>query len=76
MKARGVKVLLCGERPDLLERFQRARLTDRLDPTQLFVEQPVRQTSTTLALRHAYGLIPERCSHCPRKLKSKASYTI
>jgi SulP family sulfate permease len=76
MKERGVKVLLCGVRTDLLRRFEQAKLTERLDPSQLYVEQPVRQTSTTLALRHAYELIPERCAHCPRKLKTKASYTI
>lgn len=76
MKARDVTVLLCGVRPTLLERFRKAGLTERLDPSQLFVEQPVRQTSTTLALNHAYELVSARCAHCPRKLKIKATYTI
>jgi SulP family sulfate permease len=76
MKARGVKVLLCGVRPDLEKSFRRARLTERIDATELFVEQAVRQTSTALALQHAYELISERCAHCPRKLKKKAGYAI
>jgi hypothetical protein len=33
----------------------------------VFLEQPVRQTSTLLAIRHAYDLIPEPCDSCPRR---------
>jgi SulP family sulfate permease len=63
-KARGVHVLLCGVRPEFAEKMRRTGLDERLGE-QLFLEQPVRQTSTLLAIRHAYGLISERCPHCP-----------
>ncbi len=64
VKARGVHVLLCGVRPEFAEKMQRTGLDERLGE-QLFLEQPVRQTSTMLAIRHAYDLISERCDHCP-----------
>jgi hypothetical protein len=38
-----------------------ARLGERV-----FLEQPVRQTSTLLAIRHAYQLLTSRCEACPR----------
>jgi SulP family sulfate permease len=71
MKERKVKVLLCGVRTTMLARFEQAGLTRRLDPSQLYVEQPVRQTSTNLALEHAYELLSVRCAHCPRVLATK-----
>ncbi|MEN8160866.1 MAG: SulP family inorganic anion transporter, partial [Myxococcota bacterium] len=64
VKARGVHTLLCGVRPEFAVKMRRAGLDERLGE-QLFLEQPVRQTSTLLAIRHAYELISERCSHCP-----------
>jgi SulP family sulfate permease len=64
VKERGVHVLLCGVRPEFAGKMQRAGLDERLGE-KLFLEQPVRQTSTLLAIRHAYELISEQCSHCP-----------
>ena len=66
MKARGVHVLLCGVRPEFADKLERTGLARRLGE-QLFLEQPVRQTSTTLAVRHAYTLLPELCATCPRR---------
>jgi SulP family sulfate permease len=66
MKARGVHVLMCGVRPHLYEVLKRTRLVERLGEP-IFLEQPVRQTSTLLAIRHAYELIDELCPTCPRR---------
>ena len=64
VKSRGVHTLLCGVRPEFADKMRRTGLAERLGE-QLFLEQPVRQTSTLLAIRHAYELISERCGHCP-----------
>ena len=66
VKARGIHVLLCGVRPEFAQKLERTGLAARLGE-QLFLEQPVRQTSTLLAIRHAYELIRERCAHCPHR---------
>ncbi len=66
MRARGVHVLLCGVRRDFAGRLERSGLLQRLDD-KLFLEQPVRQTSTALAVRHAYELIPGPCDTCPHR---------
>jgi hypothetical protein len=60
-------MLMCGVRPALMARFQTAGLAGRLAPDQIFLEQAVRQTSTALAIRHAYELIPDPCPTCPRR---------
>lgn len=65
MKERGVTVLFCGVRHDLLQTLKRAGMTERLGADNLFVEQPIRQTSTHQALVYAYTLIDGRCAHCP-----------
>lgn len=65
MKARGVHVLLCGVRPEFADRLDRSGLSKRIGEP-IFLEQPVRQTSTMLAIRHAYELIPATCPTCPR----------
>ena len=65
MKARGVHVLLCGVRTEFAEKIERTGLAHRIGEP-IFLEQPVRQTSTMLAIRHAYELIPATCPTCPR----------
>jgi len=57
MKSRNVRVLLCGVRAPLFGSMERTGLTKRLDEKEIFLEQPVRQTSTLLAIRYAYELI-------------------
>jgi len=66
VKARGVHVLLCGVRADFAQMLDRTGITAHLGD-KLFLEQPVRQTSTLLAIRHAYELIGNQtCAICPR----------
>lgn len=67
MAKRGVTVLLCGVKPELHRSLERAGVTRRLPQDRLFLEQPVRQTSTLLAIRHAYTLLHGTCPACPRK---------
>ena len=67
MKARGVRVVMCGVRAHLLELMKRTGLAERLGEKEVFLEQAVRQTSTLLAIRHAYDLIPQPCATCPRR---------
>jgi sulfate permease, SulP family len=57
MKGRNVHVLLCGVRSALLKGMKRTGLAERLGEDSIFVEERVRQTSTLLAIRHAYKLI-------------------
>jgi SulP family sulfate permease len=66
LKARDVHVLLCGVRPEFADKIQRSGIADRLGE-RMFLEQPVRQTSTMLAIRHAYHLITSPCPTCPRR---------
>jgi len=66
MKSRGVHVLLCGVRPEFARNMDKTGLTERLGE-RVFLEQPVRQTSTLLAIRHAYQILTSRCDHCPRR---------
>jgi SulP family sulfate permease len=67
LEARGVEVLLCGVREEFADKLERTGLTERLGD-RLFLEQPVRQTSTLLAIRHAYELIGrDTCPTCPRR---------
>lgn len=67
VEARGVQVLLCGVRDALYDAIRRSRVDRHLQPGHLFREQPVRQASTLLAMRHAYSLITEPCAQCPRR---------
>jgi sulfate permease, SulP family len=64
MKARQVRVLMCGVHRDLHGVMERVGLVERIGE-QIFLEQPVRQTSTMRAIQHAYTLIEQRCEHCP-----------
>ena len=67
MKTRGIHVLLCGVRADFAEKLERTGISAHLGE-RLFLEQPVRQTSTLQALRHAYELVgTDTCPACPRR---------
>jgi SulP family sulfate permease len=66
VKARGVHVLLCGVRAEFADKLERTGIAAQLGE-RLFLEQPVRLTSTMLAIRHAYELLKgETCAICPR----------
>jgi SulP family sulfate permease len=66
MKERGVVTLLCGVRDETWAAMGRSGLLRRMGPGEVFREERVRQTSTLLAIRHAYTLIGETCPACPR----------
>jgi len=66
LAARGIRVLLCGVRPEFQDKIERTGLADRIRD-QIFLEQPVRQTSTLLAIRHAYEKLRAPCETCPRR---------
>jgi anti-anti-sigma regulatory factor len=56
LSARGVRVLLCGVRPTLKKVMDRCGLTTKIGETNIFLEQPIRQTSTMLAMKYATTL--------------------
>ena len=66
MRERRVEVLLCGVTRDFASRLDRSGLSAKLG-ANLFLEERVRQTSTALAVRRAYELIPGPCEACPHK---------
>ncbi len=68
LRARGVQVILCGIRPGMLACLENCGLADKIGKANVFLEQPVRQTSTVLAIRHAYELVTDPCPTCPRRL--------
>lgn len=67
-RARGVLVVLCGIRTGMLSCLENCGLAAKLGKENLFLEQPVRQTSTVLAIRHAYDHLTDLCPTCPRRL--------
>jgi len=42
-------------------------LAEKIGEKHIFLEQPVAQTSTMLAVRHAYDLVTDLCPTCPRR---------
>jgi SulP family sulfate permease len=67
LRARGVHVILCGVRHAFFEVARKCGITAKLGEANIFLEQPVRQTSTLLAIRHAYSLVSDPCETCPRR---------
>jgi SulP family sulfate permease len=67
LRARGLRVVLCGVRSDLHAAMTKIGLVDRLGKSEVFLEQPVRQTATLLAVRNAYAQISDPCPHCARR---------
>ena len=45
--------------------MRRVGFAERLGEERIFLEQPVRQTSTMKAVAYAYALIEARCENCP-----------
>ena len=67
LRARGIMVILCGIRPGMRACLENCGLAAKLGKANLFLEQPVRQTSTVLAIRHAYDHLTDFCATCPRR---------
>jgi sulfate permease, SulP family len=79
LHARGVQVILCGVRQGFFDVMTRCGLAAKLGEPNVFLEQAVRQTSTLLAVRHAYGLVTDLCSTCPRRddaVRARALYYV
>jgi SulP family sulfate permease len=67
VRARGIEVILCGVRVGMFDCMRKCGLAGKLGEQNVFLEEPVRQTSTLQAVRYAYGLITDRCPGCPRR---------
>jgi SulP family sulfate permease len=67
LHARGVSVLLCGVQEAMMTCMTNCGLAKKLDAAHIFLEQPVKQTSTVLAVRYAYDLVTDFCPTCPRR---------
>lgn len=67
LHARGVHVILCGVQEAMLTCMQNTGLIEKLKPDHVFLEQPVKLTSTVLAVRRGYELVTKPCPTCPRR---------
>jgi SulP family sulfate permease len=57
LRERGVRVIVCGVRKELHEAMTRSGLLGHLDGEDVFLEQPVRQTSTMKAIERANAVL-------------------
>jgi SulP family sulfate permease len=67
LRVRGAHVILCGVREGMFACMVNCGFAEKLGVEHVFLEQPVRQTSTALAVRHAYDLVTDLCPTCPRR---------
>jgi SulP family sulfate permease len=74
LQARGVHVILCGVQRSMASRMRKCGLADKVDSSHVFLEQPVKQTSTVLAVRYAYDLLTDWCPNCPRRDGARPMY--
>ena len=68
VRARGVHVLVCGVRSDFATALEKTGIDRHLESGAIFLEQPVRQTSTMLALEHAHRLLVASRHECPLRM--------
>lgn len=74
MAARGVTVLLCGVRQELLTVLQNVKWEERLGPRRIFPEGAAIWSSTLQAIDHAYEILgPDRCPTCPLQSANPAA---
>ncbi|MFM8408957.1 MAG: sodium-independent anion transporter [Alphaproteobacteria bacterium] len=64
MQARSVEVVPCGVREGMYSAMETSGLADKIGRANIFREQPVRETSTLMALRHARERMGESCPRC------------
>jgi SulP family sulfate permease len=67
LQSRGVRVVLCGVREGVLAGIRNTGLAAKLGDEDVFPEQALRQTSTLMAVRHAYDVLKNPCPTCPRR---------
>jgi len=70
LTAKGLEVLLCGVRPGMFACMQKSGLVAKLGEPHIFLEQPVQETSTMLAIHHACEQVIDPCVSCPRRQPS------
>jgi sulfate permease, SulP family len=61
---RGVRVIVCGVRDGMFAAMEHCGLAEKIGAENVFREQPVRQTSTLLAIRHAASVMGDSCPRC------------
>jgi SulP family sulfate permease len=61
---RGVRVIVCGVRDGMFACMEHCGVAAKIGAPNIFREQPVRQTSTLLAIRHAAAIIGDACPRC------------
>jgi SulP family sulfate permease len=67
LHSKGIHVIMCGVRREFADCMTRCGLIETLGEANVFLEEPVRLTSTLLAIRHAYELVADPCPSCPRR---------
>jgi SulP family sulfate permease len=68
LESRGVAVLLCGVRPNMIDVLRNVGWEERLGPQRIFPEAAALWSSTQDAVRRAYELLEdERCATCPNR---------
>ena len=70
LQARNVDVVLCGVQRLMRAKMHHTGLDQKVEDSHIFLEQPIKQTSTVLAIRYAYELLTDFCPNCPRRDKS------
>jgi sulfate permease, SulP family len=66
LRARGLEVVLCGVHEAMQVCLQKSGLVEKLGEAQIFLEQPVRESSTMQAIQHACEQVADPCVNCPR----------
>jgi SulP family sulfate permease len=64
LQDRGVRVVVCGVRDGMYAAMQHCGLAEKIGADNVFREEPVRQTSTLLAIRHAATVLGTSCPRC------------
>ncbi len=68
LQARGLDVVFCGVQRSMRARMRKCGLDQKVEDSRIFLEQPIKQTSTVLAIRYAYEhLLQDFCADCPRR---------
>jgi hypothetical protein len=64
---------VCGVRHGMFVCFEKSGVIDKIGRDNVFLEQPVRQTSTMLAVEHAQRIVRRPCAICRARKSGGAS---
>jgi SulP family sulfate permease len=67
LRARGLHVVLCGVHEAMRVCLEKSGLVEKLGEAEIFLEQPVRESSTMQAIQHACEQVADPCVNCPRR---------